>query len=317
MDRSGESWESGRVAAMRADTPPPVKASFGIILCRQNLRTRRVEVLLIQKRYTYEFAEFVHGRYARSQPTRRPRVLDTAVALAERKPRPALFRPWTDLLAAMTREELLDVYSLNFSQMWYRIWLLREEREFFNRKLAKFQAIFLREDGGTLLRQLVLQTRPRGAVIWEPPKGHRSYQREPAIVCGIRELNEETNRLKSEYSLLPGVCRRVSYVHSGTRYTCTHFVAVAGARLAQADLTRPLVNGMAEIRNIGWFDIEQVRLLDHTTGSRLEALVAPVFRHVKRHLKGRTNFRGPLRIPLPKTARPPARAKKGAIVDGA
>ena len=81
----------------------PTKTSVGIILCRKNENTRRPEVLLVHKRYTYAFAEFVHGRY-------------------QRGPRPtAAVGPGTsfvtELLDCMSREELLDIYSLNFSQM--------------------------------------------------------------------------------------------------------------------------------------------------------------------------------------------------------
>ena len=45
----------------------PTKTSIGIILCRKNVNTGRPEVLLAHKRYTYAFADFVHGKYVRSR----------------------------------------------------------------------------------------------------------------------------------------------------------------------------------------------------------------------------------------------------------
>ena len=108
----------------------PSKTSVGVILCRKNAETRRPEALLVHKRYTYAFAEFVHGRYSRGARPGAPRA-------------PHAPGPVAALLDEMSREELLDVYSLSFEQMWYRIWLTHDNRDLFNKKNARFQSAFM------------------------------------------------------------------------------------------------------------------------------------------------------------------------------
>jgi hypothetical protein len=105
------------------------KTSIGIILCRKNVNTGRPEVLLAHKRYTYAFADFVHGKYVRS------RIGSNT-----------MLRYIAPLFDHMTREELFDILSLNFEQMWYRIWLTTDNKDLYNKKYAKFQSTFMRDD---------------------------------------------------------------------------------------------------------------------------------------------------------------------------
>jgi 8-oxo-dGTP pyrophosphatase MutT (NUDIX family) len=291
-----------RARALRGDAARlPTKTSIGIILCRKNETTRHPEVLLVHKRYTYAFAEFVHGRYARKSA---PRAKGQNSVMA--------------LLEHMTNEELLDVWSLDFDQMWYRIWLSREKRDLYNRKNAKFQSTFMRDDGGAGLRHAIQQAHSQGALLWEVPKGRRISPRESDIICGVRELHEETGIDKSDYRFLPGVRRRVSYVSSGTRYVCIYYVAIANPRLSGAgpgpgDPGRPAlreIEHMGEVSEIRWYDIERVRLLDGP-GARLASLVSPAFRLMNQYLKGRWASRrhaGPPPLAAPPPAPPPAPA---------
>jgi 8-oxo-dGTP pyrophosphatase MutT (NUDIX family) len=237
-----------------------------VILCRRNVKTGHPEALLAHKRYTYAFAEFVHGRYARGRAGSN-----------------AALRCVAPLFDYMTREELFDILSLNFEQMWYRIWLTLDNRDLYNKKCAKFQSTFMRDDGGAALRRLVMLARANGVLLWEVPRGRRLNARESDILCATRELHEETGVEKNEYS----------YVSAGTRYTCAYYVALANPHLANAvsydDPTRPTlreINLMAEVSEVRWHDIERIRLID-SADSRLESLVAPAFRLMKQYLKGR------------------------------
>ena len=246
------------------------KVSLGVILCR--IERGRPEVLLVHKRYSYAFAEFVHGRYVR-----RP---DAPVGL----------RLVSDLLDRMTTEELLDVWSLNFDQMWYRVWLGHEKREMYTAKLTKFRITFM-GDGGQALRRMVQRARSRSQLLWEVPKGRRNGPREADVVCAARELHEETGIAKSEYRLIPGARRRVCYVSAGTQYVCQYYIGVANPHVSAAAARGQGCSTLREIGNMGevsesrWHSIEQLRMLDADT-KHLEALVGPAFALVKRFLKG-------------------------------
>ena len=232
---------------------PPTKTSFGIILCRVNRVTGRPEVLLVRKRFTYAFADFVHGKYARGRAGQRSGV--------------------AALLSRMTTEELLDVWSLRFSQMWYRTWLLGDNRDLYNKKFAKFQAIFMRDDGGADLQRLVRATRTRGALLWEVPKGRRAGPWETDTACAVRELQEETGVEKKDYRILPGVRRTCTFSDGGTRYTLVYFIAIATGDIAAGDIATGDIAGGGlppaahydfcggEVCEMGWHDIERLRLL--------------------------------------------------------
>ncbi len=267
----------------------PVKTSLGVILCRKNPKTRRLQVLLVHKRYTYAFSEFVHGRYTRGRIS---------------TPGGAAHRSVSALLDRMTQEELIDLWSLDFGQMWYRIWLTRDNKELYNKKHAKFQTAFMREDGGAALRRLISQARANGVLLWEVPKGRRLGAREPDILCAVRELREEAGVDKREYHIIPEAKRRAVYTSAGTRYVCVYYVAVANPHLSASSAeghpssrhALRAVNQMAETSETRWFDIEQIRVLGELgadDSGHLEALVGPAFRLVKKHLRGRACGRVP------------------------
>ncbi|MFA6165758.1 MAG: NUDIX hydrolase [Gemmatimonadaceae bacterium] len=255
----------------------PTKTSFGVVLCRQRAPGGALEVLLVRKRYTYAFAEFVHGKYSKKNNHH--------------------FRNVATLLNRMTPEELLQIWSLDFSQMWYHIWLTREKGDLYNRQYSKFQSAFMRDDAGKGLRRAIQAARPGGAVLWEVPKGRRQSLREPDVLCAIRELREEAGVERKDYRLLPGVRRRVVYVSDGTRYENVFFVAVANPHLTADDPggpDRPVfreIRNMAEVSEIRWYNIEQLRLLEIGPVRHLETLVAPAFRLAKCFLHGRWAFR--------------------------
>ena len=261
-DHSGRETPPGGRGCPR----PHTKVSFGVILTRINPATRRPEAVLGRGRYSYEFSEFVHGRYSRK---------NTRMIVA--------------LFEAMSLDERLDVYSLDFSMMWSRIWLTAPHRELYYKKLTKFQVSWMRDDSGEYLRRLV--TGAAGETLstpapprWIFPKGRRHSSCEMDINCAIREFGEEAGIAKKDYQILPGIRRRMSYIHMGIRYVNVFYVALARRDLAPSvDLRR--LDQAAEVAEVRWFDIEQIRLVDTPSG-RLEAAAAPVFRYVKKFVRG-------------------------------
>jgi 8-oxo-dGTP pyrophosphatase MutT (NUDIX family) len=210
--------------------------SYGVAVVRQAPAARSgLEVLLVQRRYTYEFSEFVHGKYA----ARCPRKVAT-------------------MLNNMSVDERLDVYSLNFDQMWYRVWLDAERGDLYRKKLAKFHAVWLRDDGGSLLRRLVREAHGIPAPRWDFPKGRRRTPKEPDVNCAVREFEEETGIAKADYRLLPRFRRRLVYRHIGVTYVSVLFVA-----LARRDVT-PAVDfahghQVAEVGDVRWMSVVDLR----------------------------------------------------------
>lgn len=254
----------------------PTRTSVGIILCRINGVTSRPEVLLVHKRYTYAFADFIHGRYSRKKDFR---------------------QSVSNLLNKMTSDELLDVWSLNFDQMWYRVWLNVEQSETYNKRRMEFQNNFL-HDNGELLQSEIKRVQRFGSLMWEAPKGRHNDVRESDINCAIREVYEETGIPKKEYKIIPNVTRTTDYISNGTRFKCKYYIAIMNSQQTKNRYPFDLIMGrnndgqmmhLTEVSESKWFDIEDIRHLDKSSGSKLEFLIAPAIDIVKKEIKGRRN----------------------------
>lgn len=193
----------------------------------------------------------------------------------------------------MTVDELLDIWSLNFSQMWYRMWLAAEKKELFNKKQAKFQTAWLKDDGGGTLRRMVSQARPTGTLLWEPPKGKPLTPSESGVLTAVREVREEARIAKRDYRLIPGLRRQVSYVHMGVRYVTLFYVAIANPWLARQEILGRAGGGalgsieqLSEVSEVRWMDIEMIRLIEGAE-KRLSKLLNPIFGLVKKFVHGK------------------------------
>jgi 8-oxo-dGTP pyrophosphatase MutT (NUDIX family) len=235
----------------------PVRHSLGVVCCRHG-PNGRLEVLLVCKRFTYAFNMFAHGKY-RS---------DDSAGLIE-------------LFNRMTVDEKLDILSLNFMQIWYRLWLnsIQRNSSYFRAK-NMFESTFV-ADGGTRLRRLIERS-TNAARIWEVPKGRKRNKAETDIQCAVREFGEETGVVKKSYRLLGGATRSYSYVDEGIRYTNTYYIAIARHHI-DPRIVFGRHDQVNEIADIEWMDMDRVRVID-TTG-RLVSFLRPVFHYVKKHSK--------------------------------
>ena len=234
------------------------KTSIGIIIIKLN--NTQPEVLLVHKRCTYAFNEFIFGNYKS-------------------------YTKIETILEQMTTEELLDIWSLNFEQMWYRYCLdVNKQDVFYNKKYTKFQFTFM-QDGGIRLRKLVENTTSRGVLLWEVPKGRKANNKESDINCAIREVEEETGIKKCQYTLIPNAKRKVSFISCGVKYVCIYHIAFANESLSRINLEYKLLknlkslNRIQEVFEIKWYNIHNLRLFDLAAGKKwLESLISPAFR---------------------------------------
>ncbi|QYB17656.1 mRNA-decapping protein g5R [Pacmanvirus A23] len=232
------------------------KVSLGIACCRFN--GKNPEILLVCKRYTYAYNLFTHGKYNSN---------NNAELIT--------------LFNGMTVEEKIDIRSLNFMQIWYRIWLDNTSRSpnYFLAK-NKFESTFVVDNGVRLKKLLAKSTHVNK--IWEIPKGRKTNKTEPDIHCAIREFYEETGVLKKNYKLFPGAKRLYSYVDDGTRYTNIYYLAFTKYNI-EPRIDFGMQEQVDEICDIRWMDISAIRFVDDT--GRLEKFISPIFNFMKKHAK--------------------------------
>lgn len=232
---------------------PKCRKSYGIALCRINAQ-HEPEIILVKKRYTYQFFEFVLGKYQKSDA-----------------------RYLTKLFNCMTYQEKMDILSLKFDTLWYKIWLevpgtdgvLTCKREVgFNEKRylysyskskRKFES-FLNDKN--YLRKLINHS-SNSETVWEIPRG-RKISNEKEVDAAIREFNEETGVDPRKYTILWNVKPIVtSYKDAGVVYKTTYYLAQLDPKHANFE---PKVyfssyNQIIEVEAIKWCSSHDVQAL--------------------------------------------------------
>ena len=234
-----------------------IKKSYGIICCRRH-PTKGVQIVLVRKPLTYHFCEFVSGHYRKSDDAHLKKLFNN-----------------------MTFHEKMDILSLKFNLMWYRIYKSNPDQVFlqgagsymskqYMRKKTKFEASFL-HDGGARLKKLISDT-TNAETLWEIPKGRRQEESgEEYINAAIREFTEETTIQPKQYKLLLRVEPYVeTYSDFGTTYQNIYYFAEAigdwEPRIKFSDGAQ-----ISEVSAISWCSLTDIKnmKLDHVTHARL------------------------------------------------
>ena len=233
----------------------PGRPSYGLILCR--FARGRVEAVAARSRYTYAYAEFVHGRYPRHD----------GAAMRQ-------------LFSCMTVAELLDLRSLDFDRMWIRIWQDAQQASLKKGKQRLFREAWM-ADGGLRLRRLLRGCAGAGRDRWGFPKGRPRSRAEEGLLCALREFGEETGIARRHYRLLPGYRRHVCHEHHGLRYSATYYLAYLLRPVAlRIDLNRPEQTG--EVAELRWMGLEALRLVAGPAGHSPALLARPAFNYLKK-----------------------------------
>lgn len=252
------------------------KTKYGIPLCRYNPKKNNVvEILLIKRRYSYHFLIFVMCYYKKTDIEYLRYLLDN-----------------------MSFAEKIDIISMQYSQMWYRICLNNPEKYFnitdvyktnnfskhpvksrfsnveihklYYEKKSKFEQNFL-SDNGIFLRKLVQQSSD-AEIIWEIPKGGKNrilsktgYKLETDIDCAIREFYEETSISNEKFRILYDVEPVVdSFIDDKVRYTTIYHIAT----LRNPDeMFTPHIDfrnfdQITEVEQIKWVSLEEIRFFN-------------------------------------------------------
>lgn len=204
---------------------PKVKKSYGIACVRTNADGKN-EILLVRKRYTYAYNDFVFGNY---------QVQNDVIA---------------EMLNNMTVDEKVDLLSLNFTQIWYRVCLHKSFGPSYSTCKQKFEQIHM-VDGGMRLRNMIRKSTSVD-LLWEIPKG-KKIKGEAKMVAAVREFGEETGLNKCDFKLLNGSFQ-YSYVDCGVKYNVTYYIA----RCVNDEHTvSAAIDG--EISGVEWMCVEKIR----------------------------------------------------------
>ena len=207
-----------------------IKRSNGIIIFDKKIEN----VLLVQKRCTYSYIEFILGKYDKNNKVE-----------------------MIDKFNKMTIQEKMIISSLEFEWMWYNMFMVKDKDTFYCRSFGRFYKCFL--NNPKLLRYILSQSYKNGDLIWEPPKG-RLNKNESHIECAIREVYEETKIRSDMYKIISNKKVKKQINTNNTKYIMTYYTAIMKSPLKNNSILNIFDRQKnREICNILWIDIKKIR----------------------------------------------------------
>ena len=203
----------------------------------------KIKFLLIRRKHTLGFIEFVRGRYD---------VNDEQHLIA--------------LFQQMTLEETKSIGTQTLEVLWKNLWKVTYNNKVFEKELNISTTKFnLLKAGVDLKHNLDYYLKNIKPVFNEPewgfPKGRRNYY-ENNIVCAKREFQEETNYDEETYSVLNKLMP-VEETFNGTNgvlYKHIYYLAVSNAGESPGIDPKNKIQ-FEEIGGIGWFTYDEARQL--------------------------------------------------------
>jgi 8-oxo-dGTP pyrophosphatase MutT (NUDIX family) len=220
------------------------KTSYGIICKKTDTDKDEDKFLLICRRCSLSYIEFIRGRY---------KLFDSTMLFT--------------LFKHMTIKERNDLLTKTFDELWDELWINNKYKKTDIRSdYEKGKELYrLLKEGVIIVYQNILVTleyilRNTYSIYEEPewnfPKGRRNML-ENDIECAVREFCEETNLKKEDIELIDD--EPFIEIHKGTnglKYRTVYFLAnIKTDKELKIDKTNK--NQIMEISKIGWFSYEE------------------------------------------------------------
>jgi 8-oxo-dGTP pyrophosphatase MutT (NUDIX family) len=263
------------------------KTSYGVAMCRYNIdKNNQTEILMIKKRYTYHYFSFIFGHYQKYNNKHLQYLFNN-----------------------MTFGEKVDILSMKFSNMWYRLWLSDPEKNYniynmykgkqnntahmknlncYFRKKSKFETIFLRDNGKRLRR--LIHNSSNSVTPWEIPKGSSDID-ELDMNCAIREFEEETGIYPDKYSILWDV-NPITSSHKDENiiYRSVYYLAYFNKPCKWHPKVKfETSHQLSEVEQVQWVALDEIKFLNlnEKTKKRLIILYKKVIHNFKKCVKSK------------------------------
>ena len=223
------------------DCPHPI-TSFGIICYRKNAENKN-EYLMIQRKDSLCFMEFIRGKYDLKNS--------------------GYIR---NLLSGMTIQERELLVEKQFDELWNYVWyqttMMRQTNEYSNAKV-KFDTLNNSAQKMSLKFLLETSISPYENPEWGFPKGRRKVH-EDDVKCAQREFTEETSIPATSIIILSEIppFEEIFYGTNNILYRHVYYIAklhsdeVNPEKSIEVDPTN--INQAREVRAIMWLEFHEV-----------------------------------------------------------
>lgn len=212
------------------------KRSYGIVCFNNDGNS----VLLIKKRYTYYYVQFLFTDY-------------------NIKNRGELIK----LFSGLTANEKYLIATFDFDLMWTWLWRTNDFKKgsrLHRLYRNKFYNLYKSKIYKSKLYNLLNNT-PCSKTIWEIPKGKRKLK-EKSLTCAIREFEEETGLTPEHYNIISTNLYTITNIANGKRYSLQYYPAIASSG-KHPSLNYNSVGQISELCDVRYVDIEKLKKKDN------------------------------------------------------
>ena len=233
--------------------------SCGVILFKNNENydekdklDDRYKFLLIQRKDTLGFIEFLRGKYRETD-----------------------YKYIQQLLEMMTVCEIDKLKKHTFDELWNILWFNRNMNHYKNEyeeSKKKFNKIKERKENS--LEELIMKSNITYIEKdWGFPKGRRNL-RETDYDCALREFEEETGYKRDEYNVLKNIApiEEVFYGSNGVKYKHTYYIGQSNKDI-ELKIDPENFHQCTEISKVGWFSLaESLQKIRHYNEEKKKVL---------------------------------------------
>lgn len=213
--------------------------SFGII-CYRLYENSKLQYLMIQRKDSLSFMEFIRGKYATSD----------VVYLKQ-------------LISSMTSGERNLLLRKQFDEIWNYAWYqnnasnIKHTSEYTE---SKYKFDYL--NSNNILQNIIsnIVSFVEQEQEWGFPKGRRKLK-ETDIDCAIREFCEETRLTKDDIEIMTNIIpfEEVFYGTNNVLYKHTYYIAKIKNSEKIITIDHNCLEQIREVRALQWFDIDDVQ----------------------------------------------------------
>lgn len=222
--------------------------SFGIICYRIN-DYNQIEYLMIQRKDSLSFMEFIRGKY---------NISDTTYI--------------RQLISAMTTNEKQLLLLKQFDEIWNYVWYqnntsnIKHTTEYVESK-HKFEYLNSNNILPNIINNIVLITEQEQE--WGFPKGRKKLK-ESDIDCAVREFCEETRLSEDDIQIIESILpfEEIFFGTNNILYKHTYYIAKIKNRDVHLAIDTNCIEQMREVRALNWFTINNV--LQHIKAYNVE-----------------------------------------------
>lgn len=236
------------------------KRSYGIACFRWNKKINEIQLLLIKKKYTYAFTDFLYGNYN----------INDSYTIKQ-------------MLNNMNAYEKSLLLSKDFSKMWYHVFNIDPDKQetdysmvqFYNTKKKIYDKkitmpVFIK------LKQYIHQSFICNSS-WEIPKGKKN-QGELPLDCALREFEEETGLSPMDLCFTGYDTYSYIITTKETKYVMEYYITTIDISCRYPNQINYL-----EIDDIRWMTRTEIENCDRSQAKHLSSFVNKLFKIVKQN----------------------------------